>query len=80
MPLLLLLLPLLLLLLLPLLLLLLLLGQCVGTRELAAMGPANIIFSFCQYIFQALQIAAIRCADWHAGSSSSSRTRQWQCL
>ncbi|WIA32752.1 hypothetical protein OEZ86_005937 [Tetradesmus obliquus] len=34
-------------------------GQCAGTKELAAMGPANIIFSFCQYIFQALQIAAI---------------------
>lgn len=25
------------------------------------MGPANIIFSFSQYIFQALQVAAIRC-------------------
>eukprot|EP00878_Enallax_costatus_P011863 GHUV01012386.1.p1 GENE.GHUV01012386.1~~GHUV01012386.1.p1 ORF type:complete len:206 (+),score=32.19 GHUV01012386.1:195-812(+) len=35
-------------------------GQCAGTRELAAMGPANIVFSFSQYIFQALQIAAIR--------------------
>jgi hypothetical protein len=26
------------------------------------MGPANIVFSFSQYVFQALQIAAIRCA------------------
>ncbi|KAF6253478.1 mate-domain-containing protein [Scenedesmus sp. NREL 46B-D3] len=34
-------------------------GQCAGTKELAALGPANIIFSFCQYIFLALQIAAI---------------------
>jgi hypothetical protein len=25
------------------------------------MGPANIIFSFSQYVFQALQVAAIRC-------------------
>jgi hypothetical protein len=35
-------------------------GQCAGTSELAAMGPPNIIFSFSQYAFQALQIAAIR--------------------
>eukprot|EP00775_Hariotina_reticulata_P006359 gene6359-6592_t len=34
-------------------------GQCAGTRELAALGPANIIFGFSQYVFQALQIAAI---------------------
>lgn len=27
------------------------------------MGPANIIFGFSQYIFQALQIAAIRCVS-----------------
>ena len=39
--------------------------QCAGTRELAAMGPANIVFSFSQYIFQALQIAAIRCELHH---------------
>jgi hypothetical protein len=34
--------------------------QCAGTRELAAMGPANIVFSFSQYVFQALQVASIR--------------------
>lgn len=38
------------------------------------MGPANIIFSFCQYIFQALQIAAIR----YSGGSSSARCQAAQ--
>jgi hypothetical protein len=35
-------------------------AQFAGTQELAAMGPASIIFAFSQYIFQALQIAAVR--------------------
>jgi len=45
--------------------------QCAGTRELAAMGPANIVFSFSQYVFQALQVAAIRWVglDCDLGSS-----------
>eukprot|EP00879_Flechtneria_rotunda_P031708 GHRR01034662.1.p1 GENE.GHRR01034662.1~~GHRR01034662.1.p1 ORF type:complete len:291 (+),score=73.47 GHRR01034662.1:577-1449(+) len=33
--------------------------QCAGTQELAALGPANIIFGFAQYIFLALQLATI---------------------
>jgi hypothetical protein len=35
------------------------LGQWAGTAELAAMGPACIIFAFAQYIFQALQISTV---------------------
>jgi hypothetical protein len=35
------------------------LGQFAGTAELAAMGPACIIFAFAQYIFQALQISTV---------------------
>ncbi|KAI8470867.1 MAG: hypothetical protein J3K34DRAFT_458668 [Monoraphidium minutum] len=35
------------------------LGQWAGTSELAAMGPACIIFAFAQYVFQALQISTV---------------------
>lgn len=48
--------------------------QCAGTRELAAMGPANIIFSFSQYVFQALQVAAIRYGSWRAGAAWANST------
>ncbi|GBF93861.1 hypothetical protein Rsub_06860 [Raphidocelis subcapitata] len=35
------------------------LGQWAGTAELAAMGPATILFAFAQYVFQALQISTV---------------------
>ncbi|KAL6758381.1 hypothetical protein V8C86DRAFT_2598176 [Haematococcus lacustris] len=34
-------------------------GQYAGTSELAALGPATMIFSFCQYFFQNLQVASL---------------------
>ncbi len=36
-------------------------AQCAGTLELAAMGPANMVFSFSLYVFQGLQVATLRC-------------------
>lgn len=35
-------------------------GQFAGTQELAALGPANLIFAFAQYAFTGLSIATIR--------------------
>jgi Na+-driven multidrug efflux pump len=35
-------------------------GQFSGTTELAAMGPAQVVFGVCQYSFQGLQVATIR--------------------
>ncbi|GFR41089.1 hypothetical protein Agub_g1730, partial [Astrephomene gubernaculifera] len=34
-------------------------GQFAGTSQLAALGPANLVFSFAQYMFQSLQVAAL---------------------
>lgn len=34
-------------------------GQFAGTMELAAMGPALMIFSFTQYLFQSLQVVTV---------------------
>lgn len=49
-------------------------AQCAGTRELAAMGPANIVFSFSQYVFQALQVASIRWAKVGGGMKQVGKT------
>ncbi|EFJ51912.1 hypothetical protein VOLCADRAFT_103098 [Volvox carteri f. nagariensis] len=35
-------------------------GQFAGTSQLAALGPANLVFSFCQYFLQSLQVATLR--------------------
>ncbi|GLC44353.1 hypothetical protein PLESTB_000478600 [Pleodorina starrii] len=34
-------------------------GQFAGTSQLAALGPANLVFSFCQYFLQSLQVATL---------------------
>ncbi|KAG2450191.1 hypothetical protein HYH02_000293 [Chlamydomonas schloesseri] len=34
-------------------------GQFAGTTQLAALGPANLVFSFAQYMFQSLQVASL---------------------
>lgn len=34
--------------------------QFTGTAELAALGPANTVFAFAQYVFQSLQVATLR--------------------
>ncbi|GIL73237.1 hypothetical protein Vretimale_4844 [Volvox reticuliferus] len=34
-------------------------GQFAGTIQLAALGPANLVFSFCQYFLQSLQVATL---------------------
>ena len=49
-------------------------GRCCSTSELAALAPSNIIFGFSQYVFQALQVAAIRCAPLRAPAAAACRS------
>jgi Na+-driven multidrug efflux pump len=51
-------------------------GQFVGTVELAALGPANLVLAFMTYAFQSVQVATIRWGGaWRAGALAQGAAR-----